>query len=69
MSATDRFVRFAAECEVMAKHSPSAENKAVWKALARRWVRCAELVAQQDSQSQSRSYFKRHKRPLPSFAH
>ena len=29
MSASDRFLRFAAECEVMAKFTPSSENEAV----------------------------------------
>jgi hypothetical protein len=28
MNTSDRFVRFAAECEVMAKFTP--ENRAVW---------------------------------------
>jgi hypothetical protein len=46
MGASDRFLRFAAECEVMAKFSRSPENRAVWRGLAQRWVRCAELMAQ-----------------------
>jgi hypothetical protein len=44
MDTTDRFLRFAAECEVMAKFTRSAENKAVWTGLAQRWMRCAELM-------------------------
>jgi hypothetical protein len=44
MHATDRFLRFAAECEVMAKFTRSPENRAVWKGLAERWLRCAELM-------------------------
>lgn len=44
MHTTDRFLRFAAECEVMAKFTRSAENKAVWTGLAQRWLRCAELM-------------------------
>jgi len=43
MSATERFLKFAAECEVMAKFSPSPENKVTWHRMAERWVRCAEL--------------------------
>jgi hypothetical protein len=46
MDATDRFLRFAAECEVMAKVTRSRENKAVWNGLAQRWLRCAELMGQ-----------------------
>jgi len=49
MHTTDRFLRFAAECEVMAKFTRSAENKAVWNGLAQRWLRCAELLDQKHS--------------------
>lgn len=44
MHTTDRFLRFAAECEVMAKFARNPENKAVWNGLAQRWLRCAELM-------------------------
>lgn len=47
MHTTDRFLRFAAECEVMAKFTRSPENKAVWNGLAQRWLRCAELMDQE----------------------
>jgi hypothetical protein len=47
MDTTDQFLRFAAECEVMAKFTRSAENKAVWIGLAQRWMRCAELMEQE----------------------
>ena len=46
MDATDRFLRFAAECEVMAKVTRTRENKAVWNGLAQRWLRCAEMMGQ-----------------------
>jgi hypothetical protein len=41
MKTSDRFLRFAAECEAKAKFSPSLENRAVWRGLAERWIRCA----------------------------
>ena len=44
MDAMDRFLRFAAECEGMAKVTRSRENKAVWNGLAQRWLRCAEMM-------------------------
>ncbi len=47
MDATDRFLRFAAECEIMAKSTRRPEDKAVWNGLAQRWVRCAELIEQE----------------------
>jgi hypothetical protein len=49
VDAMDRFLRFAAECEVMAKVTRSRENKAVWNGLAQRWLRCAEMMGQSRS--------------------
>ena len=46
MHATDRFLKFAAECEVMAKFTRSPESRAVWNGLAQRWIRCAQLTDQ-----------------------
>jgi hypothetical protein len=50
MNTSDRFLRFAAECEVMAKFSRTSENRAVWNGLAERWVRCAKLMDRKDSE-------------------
>ena len=44
MNTSEKFLRFAAECEVMAKFTRSAESKATWSRLAERWIRCAEMV-------------------------
>jgi hypothetical protein len=49
VDAMDRFLRFAAECEGMAKVTRSRENKAVWNGLAQRWLRCAEMMDQSRS--------------------
>jgi len=49
MDTSDRFLRFAAECEVMAKFTRSRENKEVWNGLAQRWLKCAELMGQEHS--------------------
>ena len=56
MNTSDRFLRLAAECEVMARFSRTPETRAVWSGLAQRWVRCAKLVDQ------------RLKRPRPSLS-
>lgn len=53
MDTTDKFLRFAAECEAMAKISPSRENKVLWNSLAQRWLRCAQLTEKLDSDLQS----------------
>jgi hypothetical protein len=60
MNTSDRFLRFAAECEVMAKLSRTPENRAVWSGLAERWIRCAKFMDRQDSESHSRRFLKRH---------
>ena len=49
MDTSERFLRFAAECELMAKVARDRENKTVWRSIAQRWIRCAELVEKQNS--------------------
>jgi hypothetical protein len=49
MNTSERFLKFAAECELMAKFTPSHENEMVWRRMAERWVRCAELSERQHS--------------------
>ena len=39
MNTSERFLRFAAECVLMAKFTPSHANEMVWRCLAERWVR------------------------------
>jgi hypothetical protein len=69
MITSDRFVRFAAECEAMAKFSRSPENRAVWSGLAERWIRCAKLMDLQDSEDHSRRSLKRHPKAIYSSTH
>jgi len=54
MITSERFLRFAAECEVMAKFTSSQENRTAWNEIAERWVRCAELLERQDSDALKR---------------
>jgi hypothetical protein len=49
MHAADRFLKFATECQVMARRAPQRENKRVWNRLAERWRRCAKLSEQLDT--------------------
>jgi len=67
MHTSDRFLRFAAECQVMAKLTRNVENKVVWRGLAERWIRCAELVDQHESLD--RSLAKRRRRSEYSSTH
>jgi len=52
MPASEKFLRFAAECEVMAKFTRSRESRATWTRLAERWIKCAELIDRNGSISQ-----------------
>jgi len=49
MNTAERFLRFAAECEAMAKITRSPENVTVWHQLAERWLRMADLVECQNT--------------------
>jgi hypothetical protein len=69
MDTSDRFLRFAAECEVMAKFTRSRENKEVWNGLAQRWLKCAELMGQEHSIVHHRGSERRHRTPAHSSAH
>jgi hypothetical protein len=69
MNTSDRFLRFAAECEVMAKITHSQENKIVWKRMAQRWLHFAELIDQQYSNVHRRSSVKRRHATVHSLAH
>jgi len=69
MHTTDRFLRFAAECEVMAKFTRSAENKAVWNGLAQRWLRCAELMDQEQAKMHHATAARRQRTFLQNMAH
>jgi hypothetical protein len=42
MDATNKLIRFANECENMAKSARGAHDKSAWQELAQRWRQCAE---------------------------
>ncbi|HLH93659.1 MAG TPA: hypothetical protein VKW08_00935 [Xanthobacteraceae bacterium] len=69
LDPSERFLRFAAECEVMAKFTRSPENKTVWNRMAERWVRCARLYERADSAAQSASAARRHRTAGHTSAH
>jgi hypothetical protein len=68
MNASEKFVRFAAECERMAKFTHTAENKAAWIRMAERWLRCAELYDRETSAAHHANLAKRHRTPAHSWA-
>jgi hypothetical protein len=46
MIPSEVFMRHAAECKFMARCSRDRENREVWKRMAERWARCAELATE-----------------------
>jgi hypothetical protein len=61
MDPSEKFVKFAAECESMAKFTHTAENTEVWKRMAERWRRCAEVYDRQSSMSHQANTAKRNR--------
>jgi hypothetical protein len=47
MNPSEKFAKYAGECERMARFTHLPENKAVWIRMAERWLRCAELYDRQ----------------------
>jgi hypothetical protein len=69
MDVSERFLKFAAECEQMAKFTPSPENELTWHRMAERWIRCAELFEKRDAATQSVGSVKRHRESRHNWAH
>ncbi len=70
MNPSEKFMRFAAECELMAKFTRNPENKTVWTRMAERWLRCAQLYDREASIAHSSSLSaKRHRTQTHSWAH
>jgi hypothetical protein len=62
MNPSEKFLRFAAECEAMVKLARTRESKNTWRGLAARWIRYAELVERQSATAHDR-IAKRHQKP------
>jgi hypothetical protein len=69
MNTSERFQRFAAECEVMAKFTPDPDNQLVWRRMAQRWTRCAELCERQDSLAHAAGPMMRRRQPAHNWVH
>ena len=68
MDPSEKFLRFAAECELMAKFTHSRENRAVWTRMAERWLRCAQLYDVAGAPKRSNAAARRHRVPAHSSA-
>jgi hypothetical protein len=62
MNPSEKFLRFAAECEAMVKLARTRESKNTWRGLAARLTRYAELVERQSATAHDR-ISKRHQKP------
>jgi hypothetical protein len=70
MNASEKFLRFAAECESMVKFARTRESKDAWNRLASRWIGSAELAARKSATARLDRIAKRHRKPQresPSF--
>ena len=68
MYTPEVFLERAAVCEGMARSTRDAENKAVWRRMADRWNRCAELAKSASLAASRHSQPTRHRQPAPSWA-
>jgi hypothetical protein len=69
MVPAEEFIRHAAECKSMADSSRDPENKKVWRRMAERWMRCAELAQKQAFLRQGRSKRKLDRKPTLARTH
>lgn len=69
MNTADRFLKFATECQIMARSTRSARDRAVWKGLAERWVRCAYLIDQKHPDLRRAGPARRQRTPSHSFVY
>jgi hypothetical protein len=69
MTPSEKFLRFAAECETMAKFTRNPENRTVWTRMAERWLRCAQLYDRKASAAKSIATAKRHRTQVHGWAH
>ena len=69
MHTSEKFLRFAAECEFMADLTHNTENRTIWKAMAERWLRCAELLDRQSASVPYSSSTKQRRKPTHSWGH
>jgi hypothetical protein len=69
MNPSEKFVTFAAECKLMAKFTHTPEDKAVWRRMAERWLRCAELSERETSAAHHAYLAKRQRTTARGWTH
>ena len=69
MNISAEFRKRAAECGRMAKTTPDPFDRGVWKRLAERWLRCADLVDSRSLTAQRHAPMDRHPRRAGAHSH
>jgi hypothetical protein len=60
MTLTEEFRSYAAECDRMVNYTRDPEGKAIWKCMAARWHRAAELEAKHELEQKRGAREHRH---------
>jgi hypothetical protein len=63
MSASEKFLRFAAECETMADLARDRESRLVWRDFAARWNRYAQTVESKTAKAHTERMSRQRRRP------
>jgi hypothetical protein len=66
MSASEKFLRFADECEVMARLARDAQSKLMWRTFAARWSGYAKSVESRFAKAHI-DKIRPHRRPAPGY--
>ena len=61
MTPSQQFLKYAADCESMAKLTLNGKNDPDWHCLAERWVRCAQWAEGQTLAAQHAQEKRKHK--------
>ncbi len=69
MVPSEEFLRHAAECKSMARFTHDPENRAAWREMAERWVRCAELASRYNLHPLNGPKGRLHRKPAHSWSH
>ena len=65
MSASEKFLRFAKECETMANLARDRESRLVWHDFAKRWNRYAQSFESRSAKAHIDRMRRPHWRPAP----
>ena len=67
MSASEKFLRFADECEVMASLARDSQSKLMWRTFAARWSAYAKSVESKFAKAHIDRMKRPHRRPAPGY--